>query len=264
MKSFVTAVLLSLSLVVLVNCQGGIVRRPKTETDTVEEHVQVPVEVTAKCSEETWEAVPAVKGYEDYRMDTIGKGMNGFTVMITQHKTTLSARCFQTSFEHDGDNVTMRNVYPTGEEKNFEFRVGAREVEDDANTSVHNANVMIAGASENFTVLITCNPNSEFLNVLVTYKPSITAAETRTINNWLKKSNFPVIGKWGAINFDTCSLTKTYVCNGGRGLFCSSVTSRKSHRGHTRSRAGKDSSSSEEQEQDDCDEDEIIDFMLFD
>jgi len=240
--------------VIAVNGQG-VVRTPK-----MEESVQVPVEVpvdVAKCSEETWEAVPAVKGYGDYRLETIGQMMTGFTVMITQHKTTLNSRCFATSFHHGGDNITMTNVYPTGEAKNFDFKLGPKGIEVVSNSSEHNANVMIAGASENFTVMITCNPKSEHLNVLVTYTSSITGTEMKTINNWLKKANFPVIGKWGAINFDTCSLTKTYVCNGGRSQYCSSVTNQR-HRGHPRNRGGESSSSSEE-----CDEEDEMIFLLY-
>ena len=68
---------------------------------------------------------------------------------------------------------------------------------------------MIAGASKNFAVYATCNEQSSNLNIHVTYSSSITNDEKKAINKWIKASNFPVIGRWGAINFDTCYLTKT-------------------------------------------------------
>lgn len=69
--------------------------------------------------------------------------------------------------------------------------------------------LMIIGASKNFVVHALCNEQSSHLNIHITYSSAITDNEKKAINKWIKASNLPLIGRWGAINFDTCYLTKT-------------------------------------------------------
>ncbi|XP_003739633.1 uncharacterized protein LOC100900295 [Galendromus occidentalis] len=191
----------------------------------------------SKCSQDLWDSIAEMERYNNWTVQDLTRA-SGFTVAITQWNSVVSSQCLQTVFEISDNLLAVSHVHPTQPLKTSYYNIadGTNATETTTTRPIEDApKMMIAGASRNFAVYVMCNEQSSNLNLYVTYGSAITNDEKKTINTWIKASSFPIIGRWGAVNFDTCFLTKTYVCNGGRTQFCSGIN-RKSKQGSSEER----------------------------
>ncbi|XP_022710210.1 uncharacterized protein LOC111272833 [Varroa jacobsoni] len=214
MKTFVVLC----TVIALCWAKNGHVVRPKDD-----EGGEATPAKAQLCPQDEWDGVKSIREYNNWTTDTLPY-IEGFTVMLIQFTSTVGWRCYGTEIStQNTTKIVMKNIYPAQLSSSMAFDFGERE---ESSAGEPSKQLMIAGASSNFIAYAMCNGNSSYINLFVTYKNTITENEKRAINKWIKSSNLPMLGKWAAINFDTCSLTKTYLCNGGQDKFCSTTLRR--------------------------------------
>ncbi|OQR71075.1 hypothetical protein BIW11_11221 [Tropilaelaps mercedesae] len=184
--------------------QHGRVVRPK-----IDENAEVVSVVERSCPQDEWDSVKGIREFSNWTPDTLPE-VDGFTVMLTQSATTVASRCYGTQIRRqDNGKMAIMNIFPAQPSNEVLFDFGEADPSNTTETGGLSKQLMIAGASPNFIAYATCNTNSSHINIFVTYRKSITDNEKNAINRWIKSSDLPQLGRWAAINFDTCSFTKT-------------------------------------------------------